>query len=51
MLVIAHRLTTLRDADQVYVIDHGRVVDAGTHAELSTRAGRYRDMNDMLVAP
>lgn len=51
VLVVAHRLSTLREADQVYVIEHGRVVDAGTHAELSTRAGQYRDMNDLLVAP
>ncbi|TFV63962.1 ABC transporter ATP-binding protein [Geodermatophilus sp. DF01-2] len=51
VLVIAHRLTTLRDADQVYVIEHGCVVDAGTHAELSARAGQYRDMTDILVAP
>ncbi len=51
VLVIAHRLSTLRDADRVYVINHGRVVDAGTHAELSTRTGPYRDMNELLLAP
>ncbi|HET6563603.1 MAG TPA: ABC transporter ATP-binding protein [Marmoricola sp.] len=50
VLVIAHRLSTLRDADRVYVIHRGRVVDAGTHAELSARAGKYREMNDVLVA-
>lgn len=49
VLVIAHRLTTLRDADRVYVIDQGRVVDSGTHAELIARAGRYHDMNEVLV--
>lgn len=51
VLVVAHRLSTLRNADQVYVIDQGRVVDAGTYAELSTRAGRFRDMNDLLLSP
>ncbi|MBW6437301.1 ABC transporter ATP-binding protein/permease [Actinoplanes hulinensis] len=51
VLVIAHRLTTLRHADQVYVIDHGHIVEAGTHAELSTRPGRFRDMNELLAAP
>ena len=51
VLVIAHRLSTLRDADRVYVIEHGRVVDAGTHTELSSRPGLYRDANELLLAP
>lgn len=51
VLVVAHRLSTLRDADRVYVIDAGRVVDAGTHAELAARPGTYRQMNNLLVAP
>jgi ABC-type multidrug transport system fused ATPase/permease subunit len=41
-LVIAHRLSTVRDADRVVVIDHGQVVDSGTHAELMERGGLYR---------
>ncbi|WP_298255467.1 ABC transporter ATP-binding protein [uncultured Arthrobacter sp.] len=51
VLVVAHRLSTLRDADKVYVIENGRVVDTGTHTELSAKAGNYRDMNDILSAP
>ena len=51
VLVVAHRLSTLRDADRVYVIDEGRVVDTGTHQELSARLGRYRTMNELLLAP
>ena len=39
VLVVAHRLSTLRDADRVYVVERGRVVDAGTHQELSARDG------------
>lgn len=50
VLVIAHRLSTLREADRVYVIEHGQVVDAGTHAELSARPGQYREMNNVLLA-
>ncbi len=51
VLVVAHRLSTLRDADRIYVVDGGRVVDTGTHQELSARDGRYREMNELLLAP
>jgi ATP-binding cassette, subfamily B, bacterial len=43
-LVIAHRLQTARSADRVLVIDAGRVVEDGTHAELLARGGRYAAM-------
>lgn len=44
VLVIAHRLATVQRAQQVVVLDHGRVVQRGTHAELSTSPGIYRTM-------
>jgi len=50
VLVIAHRLSTLRDADCVYVVEAGRIVDSGRHEELAARAGTYRDMNTLLMA-
>ncbi len=43
-LVIAHRLSTVRNADRILVIDQGRVVQSGTHAELLAEGGLYNDL-------
>jgi ATP-binding cassette subfamily B protein len=40
-ITIAHRLSTVRNADQIAVLDHGRVIEAGTHASLLADRGRY----------
>ena len=43
-LVIAHRLSTIIDADQIIVLDHGRIAESGTHRELLERNGVYAHM-------
>ncbi len=44
--VIAHRLSTIQSADQIVVIEHGQILERGTHAELFAAAGRYRVLYD-----
>jgi ATP-binding cassette subfamily B protein len=44
VLVIAHRLATVQQADRILVLDGGRIVEQGSHRQLMARGGRYRDL-------
>lgn len=46
-VVIAHRLSTVRDCNKIIVIDHGRIVEEGTHAELLEKGGLYAHLYEV----
>ena len=47
VFVIAHRLTTVRNADRIVVLEGGRITDSGTHEDLLTRLGTYRKLYEL----
>jgi ATP-binding cassette subfamily B protein len=49
-IVIAHRLSTIRAADEILVVDEGRIVQRGTHSELLATGGLYAELYAILVA-
>ena len=50
-ILISHRFSTVRHADRICVVEHGRVVELGSHDELMALGGRYREMFDLQAKP
>merc|ERR1712154_733139 len=44
VIIVAHRLSTIRQADQIVVMDNHKIVDVGTHHELLSKSGKYQDL-------
>jgi ABC-type multidrug transport system fused ATPase/permease subunit len=49
-ILVSHRFSTVRRADLIGVVEHGRVIELGSHDELVARGGRYKEMFELQAA-
>jgi ATP-binding cassette subfamily B protein len=49
--VIAHRLSTIRKANQILVLEKGKIIESGTHQSLMEQGGFYKSLNEMQLDP
>ena len=54
IIIVAHRLSSIKNCDKIIVIDHGKIVESGTHQELVNLNGKYKElmdkqMNDQII--
>jgi ABC-type multidrug transport system fused ATPase/permease subunit len=49
-ILVSHRFSTVRHADRICVLEHGKVVELGSHEELMAKDGRYRRMFDLQAS-
>jgi ATP-binding cassette, subfamily B, bacterial len=50
VLIITHRLASVRHADRIYVLNHGAVIESGTHAELFGLGGQYAELYSLQAS-
>jgi ABC-type multidrug transport system fused ATPase/permease subunit len=49
-LIITHRLASVRQADRIYVLSHGQVIDEGVHADLMKRGSQYAELYSLQAS-
>lgn len=50
VIIIAHRLSSIKGVDEILVIDKGQIVERGNHADLMAKGGKYKAFNDLYAA-
>ena len=46
-IIVAHRLSTIKNADKIIVLDHGKIIEHGSHEELLTKDGFYKNLYEV----
>ena len=49
IIIVSHRLSTIKNCDKIIVIDHGKIVESGTHQELLNLNGKYKELMEKQI--